>query len=139
MSSTIAIAEESISVDEIVGRLVDPSIGAVVTFVGVVRGVTGGRETVRLEYEAYHDMALVTLQQIADEVRARWHDVRNIAIVHRVGSLAVGETAIVIALSVAHRAQAFDALHYAIDRVKEIAPIWKKEIWADGSEWRSEH
>ncbi len=83
-------------------------------------------------------MAEKVLQQIAGEVRQRWPDVHEVAIVHRVGHLEVGETVIVIAISAAHRAQMFDALHYAIDRIKEIAPIWKKEVWADGAEWRSE-
>jgi molybdopterin synthase catalytic subunit len=138
MGALFEITEDPISIDEVAARLADPTIGAVVTFVGVVRGVTAGRTTLRLEYEAYPEMALVTMRQIADEVRERWGDVRGVAIVHRVGSLAVGEAAVVIALATAHRAQAFDALHYAIDRVKEISPIWKKEIWAEGSEWRSE-
>jgi len=138
IQNLIEITEQPISTDDVVARLTDPAIGAVVTFIGVVRGVTEGRETLHLEYEAYPEMAEKVLQQIADEVRARWTDVREVAIVHRVGHLEVGETAIVIALSAAHRAQMFDALHYAIDRIKEIAPIWKKEVWADGAEWRSE-
>ncbi len=83
-------------------------------------------------------MAEKVLGQIADEVQARWSDVLDVAIVHRVGRLEIGETAIVIALSAAHRRQLFAALQYAIDRVKEIAPIWKKEVYADGAEWKSE-
>ena len=110
-----------------------------VTFIGVVRGVTEGRETLYLEYEAYPEVAEKVLQQIADEIRARWTDIRAAAIVHRVGRLEIGETAVVIALAASHRAQTFDALRYAIDRIKDIAPIWKKEFWADGAEWRSEH
>lgn len=126
----IEITGQPISTEAVVARLADPANGAVVTFIGVVRGVTGERETAYLEYEAYEEMAVKTLQQVADEVRARWTDIREVAIVHRVGHLDVGETAVVIALSAAHRAQTFDALHYAIDRVKAIAPIWKKEVWA---------
>ena len=83
-------------------------------------------------------MALRTLSQVGSEVQERWPEVRQVAIVHRVGRLEIGETAIVIALSAAHRRQTFDALHYAIDRIKEIVPIWKREVWADGSEWKSE-
>lgn len=132
------IVRDPISVDDVVGRLADPAIGAVTTFVGVVRGTTGGRETRYLEYEAYPEMALKTLSQVGGEVQERWPEVRQVAIVHRVGRLQVGETAIVIALSAAHRRQTFDALHYAIDRIKEIVPIWKCEVWADGSEWKSE-
>jgi len=138
MNTLIEITEQPISADAVVARLTHPAIGAVVTFVGVVRGVTAGRTTLHLEYEAYPEMAVKTLRQIVAEVRARWSDVYEVAIVHRVGHLDIGETAVIIALSAAHRAQTFDALHYAIDRVKEIAPIWKKEVWADGTEWRSE-
>lgn len=132
------VVYDDISVDEVVSRLADPAVGAIVTFVGVVRGSTGGRETLYLEYEAYPEMAIKTLQQVGGEVQQRWPEVRQVAIVHRAGRLEVGETAIVIALSAAHRRQTFDALHYAIDRIKEIVPIWKREVWADGSEWKSE-
>ena len=132
------ITSDSLTVDSLVAQLADPAMGAVVTFVGVVRGETGGREVLYLEYEAYPEMAEQVLEQIADEVRSRWPEIREVAIVPRVGRLEIGETAVVIALSAAHRAQLFDALHYTIDRVKEIAPIWKKEVWTDGAEWRSE-
>lgn len=129
---------DAISVDEVVSRLADPAVGAMVTFVGVVRGSTDGRETLYLEYEAYPEMAVKTLAQVGREVQQRWPEVRQVAIVHRVGRLEVGETAIVIALSAAHRRQTFEALHYAIDRTKAIVPIWKREVWADGTEWKSE-
>ncbi len=132
------VVYDDISVDEVVSRLADPAVGAIVTFVGVVRGSTDGRETLYLEYEAYPEMAVKTLGQVGSEVQERWPEVRQVAIVHRAGRLEVGETAIVIALSAAHRRQTFDALHYAIDRIKEIVPIWKREVWADGSEWKSE-
>ena len=132
------ITPDRLTVDTIVAQLADPAMGAVVTFVGVVRCETGGREVLYLEYEAYPEMAEQVLEQIADEVRSRWSEIRGVAIVHRVGRLEIGDTAVVIALSAAHRAQLFDALHYTIDRVKEIAPIWKKEVWTDGEEWRSE-
>ena len=78
------------------------------------------------------------MAEIGAEVQVQWPEVREVAIVHRTGRLKVGETAIVIALCAAHRRQLFDALHYAIDRIKEIVPIWKKEVWADGAEWKSE-
>ena len=132
------IRMETISVDEVVTRLADPAIGAVATFVGVVRGETDGREVHHLEYESYPQMAEDKLRQIGDEMRARWETIHEVAIVHRVGRLPVGETAVVIAISAAHRSELFDALRYAIDRLKEVVPIWKKEVWADGEEWRSE-
>jgi len=129
------ITTEDISVDEVVARLANPAIGAVVTFVGLVRGTTDGRQVRHLEYEAYPEMAEEMLRQIGDEVRARWQTIREVAIVHRVGRLQIGETAVVIALSAAHRQEVFDAAHYAIDRLKEVVPIWKREVWVDGAEW----
>jgi molybdopterin synthase catalytic subunit len=102
------------------------------------RDLCGWRDLLYLEYEAYPEMAEDVLRQVAQEVQIRWPEIERVAIVHRVGRLYVGQTAIVIALSAAHRRQVFDALHYAIDRIKEIVPIWKKEVWSDGSEWRSE-
>ena len=132
------ITTEEISVDEVVAGLADAGNGAVITFVGVVRDNTDGRQVQYLEYEAYPHMAEDMLRQIGDEVLSRWKTIRQAAIVHRVGRLNIGETSVVIALSAAHRAEVFDAVHYAIDRLKEIVPIWKKEVWADGAEWRSE-
>jgi len=133
------VTQAPISADEVIVRLIEPAVGAVVTFVGVVRGQTEGRRTLHLEYEAYPSMAEQTLRQIGDEIQGRWPSIRQVAIVHRVGRLAVGQTAVVIALSAAHRAETFDALRYAIDRLKEITPIWKKEVFVDGeAEWRSE-
>jgi molybdopterin synthase catalytic subunit len=130
------ITDQPITSDAVVARLVHPEVGAVVTFVGVVRGHSEGHTVRYLEYEAYSEMALRTLRQIADEIRERWTTVREVAIVHRVGRLAVGEIAVVIAISAAHRRQTFDALRYAIDRIKEITPIWKKEVWDGGEAWK---
>jgi molybdopterin synthase catalytic subunit len=133
------ITTDQLSVDEVVTRLRDPTIGAVSTFVGVARGETGGRETLCLEYEAYPEMAERELRRIGEEIRQRWRTVREVAIIHRIGRLEIGETIVVIAVSSAHRQELFDASHYAIDRLKEIVPVWKKETWANGSEWKSEH
>jgi molybdopterin synthase catalytic subunit len=132
------ITTDSISADDVIARLADPAVGAIATFVGVVRGETDGRETLHLEYEAYPDMAEATLRQIGDEIRQHWPSIREVAIVHRIGRLEIGEIATVIAVSAAHRPDVFDALHYAIDRLKEIVPLWKKEVWADGETWKSE-
>lgn len=134
-----AVTANPLSLEGIAARLADPAAGAVVTFVGVVRGETGGRPVAELEYEAYPEMAEQTFRQIGQEIRERWPTIRGIAIVHRMGRLGVGEVSVVIALSAAHRAELFDALRYAIDRLKQIAPIWKKEVWAGGgAEWKSE-
>jgi molybdopterin synthase catalytic subunit len=132
------VVTEALRVDEVVGRVADPAVGAVIAFVGTVRGMTDGRKVRYLEYEAYPEMAEETLRQIGDEIRERWKTIRKVAIVHRLGRLRIGDISVVIALSSAHRPEVFDAVRYAIDRLKEIVPIWKKEVWSDGAEWRSE-
>ena len=109
--------------------------GAVVAFLGTVRDLTAGRVTVALDYEAYPAMAEKKLAEIEKETRQRW-PVGEIVLVHRLGHLEVGAVSVAVAVSCPHRAQAFEACRYAIDRLKEIVPIWKKENWADGStEW----
>ena len=112
-----------------------PGCGAVVTFLGTVRDLTDGRVTVALDYEAYPAMAEKKMAEIERETRARW-PVGEMAMVHRLGHLEVGAVSVAVAVSCPHRAQAFEACHYAIDRLKDLVPIWKKENWADGStEW----
>jgi MoaE-MoaD fusion protein len=112
-----------------------PDMGALVTFAGIVRNNFGGRATAFLEYEAYESMAVAVLEKLADEARATW-GTGAIAIHHRVGRLEIGETAVLICVAAAHRHEAFEAAEWLMDRIKEVAPIWKKEIWADGaSEW----
>ncbi len=109
--------------------------GAVVTFLGTVRDLTDGKITTHLEYEAYPEMAEKTLAQIESETRERW-PIGDLAIEHRLGRLEIGDVSVVVAVSSPHRADAFEACKYAMDRVKEIVPVWKKENWSDGTtEW----
>ena len=109
--------------------------GAVVTFLGTVRDLTDGRVTTSLDYEAYPGMAERKLAEIEADTRARW-PVGDMAMIHRLGHLEVGEISVAVAVSCPHRSQAFEACRHAIDRLKEIVPIWKKEHWADGTtEW----
>jgi molybdopterin converting factor subunit 1 len=147
----LALTAEPIT-DEAIARLTSavatPGDGAVVTFVGRTRESPGtpapgqetaaaqfaGRRVERLEYEAYESMAVAVLDEIADEIESRF-GVSRIAIVHRTGSVAVGETSVVIAVAAAHRGEAFDACRYAIEELKARAPIWKSEQFADGSVW----
>lgn len=129
------ITRSPLSVDEVMARVVVPSIGGVVLFVGTVRNENLGRRVQYLEYEAYPEMAEQVLAQIGSEIRERWPQVEDVAIVHRIGRLEVGETSVIIAVVGAHRQGLFDAASYAIERIKEIAPIWKKEVWEDGEEW----
>ncbi len=109
--------------------------GAVVVFLGTVRDLTGERVTVALDYDAYAAMAEKKLAEIEADTRRQW-PVGEIVLEHRLGHLRVGDISVAVAVSCPHRAQAFEACRHAIDRLKELVPIWKKEIWADGStEW----
>lgn len=111
-----------------------PAVGGIVTFSGTVRNNARGKQVVALDYEAYEPVAEKLLARIGDEAREQW-SIERIAIVHRTGRLEVGEISVVIAASATHRAEAFAACQYAIDRIKEIVPIWKKEFYEDGSHW----
>jgi molybdopterin synthase catalytic subunit len=108
--------------------------GAVIVFRGVARRYSRGRDVVHLEYEAYPEMAEKVMAQIGEEMKARW-PITGVAIVHRTGVLEIGQASVAIAVSAPHRGEAFEATRYAIDRLKQIVPIWKKEIWSDGSQW----
>lgn len=108
--------------------------GALCLFVGTVRDHNRGRRVVRLEYEAYEQMALPLLQEIADETARRW-PVTAVHLVHRLGTLAVGEASVAVAVASPHRDEAFQACRHAIDTLKRTVPIWKKEFYADGSAW----
>ena len=130
----IEIVTDPIDVEAVVRAVADPSSGATVTFVGTTRDHNAGRRVVRLEYEAYPDMALSELRKVAATCAARWPVVR-VAIVHRVGVVALGEASVVIAASAAHRGAAFAACQFAIDRLKEVVPIWKKEHFDGGEVW----
>jgi MoaE-MoaD fusion protein len=128
------VGPDLIDVNLLGEAVADGAAGAVVTFAGIVRNNSRGKAVTLLEYEAYTPMAEQVLAQIAAEMASRW-DVRAIAMSHRVGQLKVGEASIGIAVSAPHRQDAFSACAYAIDRVKEILPVWKKEYASDGASW----
>ncbi len=133
------ITSESLDLDELVAQIVSPATGAVCMFTGFVRGITtrdNPHETVSLQYEAYSQMAEMKMAQIAVEIRQRWPKVQGIAMVQRIGLLNPGTPTVVIACSAAHRDNGiFEAARYGIDRLKEIVPVWKKEIGPHGEEW----
>jgi molybdopterin synthase catalytic subunit len=119
----------------LVALVSSPGHGAIVTFAGVARDNFAGRPTAYLEYEAYPEMAELTLAQIADEAKAQFA-IGAVAIHHRIGVLQIGETAVLIAVGSAHREAAFAATAFLMDRIKQVVPIWKCEHWLDGtSEW----
>ncbi len=128
------ITDQPLSLEPVVNAVRRSSSGAIATFLGVVRQRTRGRQVRYLEYEAYREMAIPKMRVIADEIRRKW-EVDEIAMVHRIGHLQVGEASVAIAVSAPHRHQALAACAYAIDRLKETVPIWKKEVWTDGEEW----
>jgi molybdopterin synthase catalytic subunit len=123
---------------EVADRVAGPDAGGLVTFVGAVRDHSRGRAIRHLEYEAYPGMAEREMQKIADEAAARWPGVR-VAVAHRVGHLAIGDLAVVVAAAAPHRAEAFEAARYTIDTLKERVPIWKKEVATDGAYWVDDH
>lgn len=129
----IELTEAPINHEALTERVRSNRAGAVCSFLGTVREMTGDRETSSLEYEAYPEMALRKLEELEIEARQRW-PVIDAAIVHRVGHLDPGEVSVVVAVSCPHRHQAFDACRWLIDSLKEVVPIWKKEVWADGTE-----
>jgi molybdopterin synthase catalytic subunit len=133
------ITNDALDVDDLIARITLPSTGAACIFTGMVRGVTKRgepHETVCLEYEAYVPMAEVKMAQVAQEIRKQWPTVEGIAIVQRIGRLDAGTPTVLIACTAAHRdTGVFEAARYGIDRLKEIVPVWKKEIGPNGQTW----
>lgn len=129
------IVDRPVSLDEVAARVAAPERGGITLFAGTVRGITGDVATDYLEYEAYPEMAEPALAQIGAEAQTRWPAIDGVSIVHRVGRLEVGEVAVAIAVAASHRRDTFDACHFVIDRIKEIAPIWKREVGSDGNTW----
>ena len=148
------ITVEPLSLDDVASRVASPGHGAITVFAGMVRGETdldspfaaappevtpadGGTRLVTdfLEYEAYAEMAVPMLAALCDEIRARWPQISAVSILHRVGRIEVGEASVVIAVAAAHRKGTFDACSFAIERLKAVVPIWKKEVGSDGQWW----
>jgi molybdopterin synthase catalytic subunit len=129
----IELTEAPIDHAALTDRVRSNQAGAVCTFLGTVRELTGARRTAALVYEAYPAMALQKMAELEAEARRRW-PIIEAALVHRVGHLDLGEISVVVAVSCPHRDQAFEACRWLIDSLKEVVPIWKKELWADGSE-----
>jgi molybdopterin synthase catalytic subunit len=129
------MVEHPLSPDAVAAAVDDPGAGGVVIFSGIVRNETGGRPVKFLEYEAHAPMAEAKMREIGEALRARWPGVKRVAILHRLGRLEIGEPSVLIAVSAAHRAEAFEACRYAIDTLKRTVPVWKKEHFEDGEVW----
>lgn len=130
----VTLTDAPLGLDDLVAAVERPGAGGICTFLGVVRDTNLGRDVDYLEYEAYPDMAVAQMARIVADVAERWPGARA-AIAHRTGRLEIGEASVAIAVSAPHRAEAFAACRYAIDTLKERVPIWKKEVWTDGSAW----
>lgn len=130
----IALTREPIHAEHLIAAAKHGEDGAVVVFDGIVRNNSRGRQTVHLDYEAYEEMALKQMNELATQARERF-GVRHVTIIHRLGRLLVGESSVLIIVASAHRAQAYDASRFLIDTLKKTVPIWKKEIFVDGAVW----
>lgn len=134
----VKVQKTPLDLDKCMKKMADTSSGGTAVFIGTARDETDGRPVLRLEFEAYKDMALNEMKKIALEATERW-PVHKILIHHRDGIVRAGETAVIIVAVAPRRDAAFQACRYAIDKLKETVPIWKKEIFEDGAEWVSPH
>ncbi len=134
----IQVKDTALVEKECLDAVRDPGAGGTVLFSGTVRNATQGKKVVRLEFEAYEAMAIKEMGKIAQDIVSQW-DAFHVSMHHRVGSLVVGETAVIIAVSTPHRKAAFEACEFAIDTLKETVPIWKKEVFEDGEVWVAAH
>ena len=138
MITHIEIYKTPLNVPNCVDWVMSPQAGGIDIFIGTVRDATKGKKVIRLEFEAYKNMAKKEMEKIAEQAFSKW-PVQKILIHHRTGVLQVGEIPVIIAVAAAHRDAAFDACRYIIDTLKQTVPIWKKEIFEDGEVWVAAH
>ena len=138
MTTEIKISAESLDIQAAIQFVLSPESGGIDVFIGTVRNQTKGKKVLRLAFEAYEPMALREMEKIVAQAAERW-PLHKVSVLHRTGVLEVGEIPVVIAVSAAHRAAAFDACRYIIDTLKQTVPIWKKEFFEDGEVWVAAH
>lgn len=136
MRTHYEITEGPLDLERMISDVLNPSAGAVASFMGVARNSFEGKEVERLEYEAYKPMAERTLAEIGTEIAERWPEATAVAIAHRLGRVDISQASVIIAVSAPHRREALEACSYGIDRLKAILPVWKKEFFAGGEVWR---
>lgn len=134
----IVITHNSIDIQNVIRSAESADAGALNVFIGTVRSKTGEKKVIRLEYEAYEPMAILELKKIIEMAKEKWN-LKGWAISHRVGTLNIGDVAVVVAVSTAHRKESFEACQFIIDSLKQTVPIWKKEVFDGGEEWVSAH
>ncbi|GAB2940834.1 molybdopterin synthase catalytic subunit MoaE [Hymenobacter coalescens] len=135
----IELTDQPINVAAVLDAVQADGAGAVNSFIGTIRNRSTGRRVVRLHYEAYDQMAVHQLRKVAEQAVERWPMLQKVAVVHRKGTLEIGDVAVVVAVSTPHRAESFAACQYIIDTLKEVVPIWKKEEYEDGTVWVAAH
>jgi len=128
------VTQKAINLQELVEYVTDPEAGAIATFIGTTRNNNEGRKVISLDYEAYPEMAEKELARLGEEAKIKWN-IRRMAIVHRIGPVQITEPSVIIAVSAAHRSDAFEACRFAIEEIKKSIPIWKKEIFEGGEVW----
>jgi len=134
----IEIADKAIDIQACIDAAQSERAGAVDVFIGTVRNHNNAKEVVRLIFETYDTMAVKKMQELADQAREKW-EIEKIVMVHRKGTLEIGDVAVVIAVSTPHRAASFEACQWLIDTLKQVVPIWKREVYKDGEEWLEAH
>lgn len=134
----VKMSDTPLDVMACIKQVTGPASGGVDVFIGTVRDATNGKSVVRLEFEAYESMALREMRKIAEQAYLQW-PLQAVAMHHRTGMLQIGDVAVVIAVSAAHRAAAFEACRFAIDTLKQTVPIWKREVFEDGDVWVAAH
>jgi len=134
MSNQVIITSNQILPETVTQNVRSKSNGAVIAFLGTTRNETKGRKVLRLEYEAYEPMASQKISEIVTEVQEKF-SVSDISVCHRIGTIDIGEISLIVSVSSPHRKDSFQACQYVVDRIKEIVPIWKKEIFMDGEKW----
>jgi molybdopterin synthase catalytic subunit len=130
----VEITTEPLTIEPFIQHVRRDDCGALALFLGVVRNHSAGRRVLHLEYDSYPEMAERKLREVAEEALARW-PIADVAIAHRTGRLEIGETSLLVVVSSSHRREAFAACQHIVDRVKEVVPIWKKEVWDGGESW----
>ena len=138
MQTQIEIHQETLNIQSCIDWIMSPESGGIDVFIGTVRNATKGKTVLKLEFEAYNQMAVNEMNQISRQAFDKW-PVQKVLIHHRTGKLQVGEVPVIIAVSAAHRDAAFDACRYIIDTLKQTVPIWKKEFFEDGEVWVAAH
>ncbi|UOR04597.1 molybdenum cofactor biosynthesis protein MoaE [Hymenobacter aerilatus] len=135
----IDLTDQPIDITNALQLAEDDGAGAVNSFIGTVRNQSTGRRVVRLDYEAYDSMALHQLRKVAEQAQEKWPMLRQVVVIHRKGTLYIGDVAVIVAVSTPHRAESFAACQYIIDTLKQVVPIWKKEFYEDGTTWVAAH